>query len=676
MATHDHQRRRPEPPARPAGSHVRNHVLRPLIPLLAGVGLTGAAVAGLLAERALGANTPPGSPPTTGDTTVSDTPEAATATPSNASPSATAPTAAEDAPANAQEGDRAPGGESNPPAIVLAHTQKITIGRRANCHSTARRRTHKRASHKRSSHTRASHKRSCAKKAGPDRHAATLKQKHAKQGSDRRSPGSHESRGSHGSPGNSHGSPAASRSSHTHHHSPHAHASLPHALAPAPQFVAGRINSLHLGHVSASFSAAPMRALDFYRIPLFLLPIYRAAAARYDVPWELLAAINEVETDYGNDLAVSPAGAIGWMQFLPAAWARYGVDALAAGYSDPYNPIDAVFAAARYLSAAGVSRDLHGAIFAYDHSDEYVESVLLRSKLISLYPHTVLATLTHLAEGRMPLAGHVTWGPPGSGLAPWSPTRDRPLPWSPSSSGPLSELPAAPFPSAPAHGRAPAPSAAAKPKAGAGARIRRGSRARLRAPRLFDLMGAPHTAVVAVQSGRIVRMGRSAEHGRYLVLRDVHGNRFTYAGLGTIIRRHVRSGARVRRGEVLGRVRVPPGAKRGHLLLAIRPAGDPRRIDPRPVVMSWLELSAAAHPPGAKDGSDPLGLGVSVARGAHRADATAARARKSTASSTKSAARGERMSAARWYELIEVAGATAPRLMRSAPAGGHAPARK
>ena len=100
-------------------------------------------------------------------------------------------------------------------------------------------------------------------------------------------------------------------------------------------------------------SAASAQALAFYRIPLFLLPIYQAAAAQYGVPWQILAAINEIETNYGSDQSVSTAGAVGWMQFMPATWMQYGVDALNAGYADPYNPVDAIFAAARYLRAAG-----------------------------------------------------------------------------------------------------------------------------------------------------------------------------------------------------------------------------------------------------------------------------------------------------------------------------------
>src|SRR5438309_82442 len=113
----------------------------------------------------------------------------------------------------------------------------------------------------------------------------------------------------------------------------------------------------------------------FYRIPLFLLPIYQAAAVQYGVPWQSLAAINEIETNYGTDLAVSSAGARGWMQFMPATWLQYGVDALNTGYADPYNPVDAIFAAARYLRAAGAAHDLRAAVLAYNHSDEYLNSV-------------------------------------------------------------------------------------------------------------------------------------------------------------------------------------------------------------------------------------------------------------------------------------------------------------
>jgi len=116
--------------------------------------------------------------------------------------------------------------------------------------------------------------------------------------------------------------------------------------------------------------------------PPFLIPIYKQAARRYDVPWRVLAAINEIETDYGRNLSVSSAGALGWMQFMPATWQEWGVDADHDGIANPYSPQDAVFSAARYLQASGAAHDLSRAIFAYNHADWYVAEVLLRAQLL------------------------------------------------------------------------------------------------------------------------------------------------------------------------------------------------------------------------------------------------------------------------------------------------------
>src|SRR5271163_4354822 len=184
-------------------------------------------------------------------------------------------------------------------------------------------------------------------------------------------------------------------------------ASGPNDVAEPPQLVAGQAGALAAELAS---SAASAQALAFYRIPLFLLPIYQAAAVQYGVPWQILAAINEIETDYGSDQSVSTAGAVGWMQFEPSTWTRYGVDALNAGYADPYNPVDAIFAAARYLRAAGAAQNLKGAILAYNHSEEYADSVLLRAKLISTYPQSVIGTLTDLVDARPPVSGPaISW---------------------------------------------------------------------------------------------------------------------------------------------------------------------------------------------------------------------------------------------------------------------------
>src|SRR5207249_11146705 len=80
----------------------------------------------------------------------------------------------------------------------------------------------------------------------------------------------------------------------------------PGNVAPAPGIIAAQAGALAS---ELANSAASAQALAFYRIPLFLLPIYQAAAVQYGVPWQILAAINEIETNYGTDLAVSSAGA-------------------------------------------------------------------------------------------------------------------------------------------------------------------------------------------------------------------------------------------------------------------------------------------------------------------------------------------------------------------------------
>jgi hypothetical protein len=130
----------------------------------------------------------------------------------------------------------------------------------------------------------------------------------------------------------------------------------------------------------ASFSSGAISVssadIDAFRIPPFLVPIYQKCGSRYGIPWEVLAAINRVETAFGSNLNVSSAGAVGWMQFLPSTWRSYGVDANHDGRANPYDPEDAICAAANYLRASGGQEDLARAIFAYNHADWYVDLVL------------------------------------------------------------------------------------------------------------------------------------------------------------------------------------------------------------------------------------------------------------------------------------------------------------
>jgi murein DD-endopeptidase MepM/ murein hydrolase activator NlpD len=107
-----------------------------------------------------------------------------------------------------------------------------------------------------------------------------------------------------------------------------------------------------------------------------LLSLWHRAGDTYGVPWQVLAAINKIESDFGRNMGPSSAGAVGWMQFMPDTWLRWGLDANGDGLADPWNPDDAVFAAARYLAAAGAHDDISRAVFAYNHAQWYVDEVL------------------------------------------------------------------------------------------------------------------------------------------------------------------------------------------------------------------------------------------------------------------------------------------------------------
>ena len=98
------------------------------------------------------------------------------------------------------------------------------------------------------------------------------------------------------------------------------------------------------------------------------------------------------------------------MQFIPSTWEVYGVDANDDGRKDPYNPVDAICAAARYLKAAGGAEDLRTAIFAYNHADWYVDEVLLYANQYGKLPETLVSSLTGLTEGaHFPVAANARY---------------------------------------------------------------------------------------------------------------------------------------------------------------------------------------------------------------------------------------------------------------------------
>ncbi|GAC1521070.1 MAG: hypothetical protein NVS2B6_05240 [Thermoleophilaceae bacterium] len=223
--------------------------------------------------------------------------------------------------------------------------------------------------------------------------------------------------------------------------------------------------------------------------PLALLPMYQAAGIEYGVPWTVLAAINDIETNYGRDVSVSSAGAEGFMQFMPATWKQYGVDANGDGKADPYDPVDAIFAAGRYLRAADAQHDVRKAVFEYNHAGWYVDSVMLRARVLESYPAGFVASLAGLAEARLPVAAPARYGPVSAKPAPPKLTQN-----------------------------ATAVDPGTHPN---------------RAVNIFSRAGAP---VIAPNDGTIKSIGHTKALGNFVVLEDVYGNRFRASHLGALAR--------------------------------------------------------------------------------------------------------------------------------------------
>lgn len=106
--------------------------------------------------------------------------------------------------------------------------------------------------------------------------------------------------------------------------------------------------------------------------------IYKTAAKRYGFTedWYVLAAVGKVESDHGQNLGPSSAGAMGPMQFLPSTWQEFGVDGNGDGEANIMDPEDAIPAAASYLKYGGAPKDFSAALFTYNRSGSYVREVL------------------------------------------------------------------------------------------------------------------------------------------------------------------------------------------------------------------------------------------------------------------------------------------------------------
>jgi membrane-bound lytic murein transglycosylase B len=104
--------------------------------------------------------------------------------------------------------------------------------------------------------------------------------------------------------------------------------------------------------------------------PAALLRYYRAGQRRFGVAWNLLAAVNFVESAFNKLRNNSATGAQGPMQFMPATWRAYGLG------GNVHDPHDAIMGAANYLRANGAPRDNGRALYRYNPSRLYVDAVL------------------------------------------------------------------------------------------------------------------------------------------------------------------------------------------------------------------------------------------------------------------------------------------------------------
>ena len=112
-----------------------------------------------------------------------------------------------------------------------------------------------------------------------------------------------------------------------------------------------------------------------------LLSYYRKAEAATGIEWEVLAAVNLVETGMGRIDGISVANAQGPMQFLPTTWAEPGI-----GTGNIRDPHDAIQAAARYLVRRGGLQDIRRGLWGYNNSDYYGRAVLLYASLMKEDP--------------------------------------------------------------------------------------------------------------------------------------------------------------------------------------------------------------------------------------------------------------------------------------------------
>lgn len=128
-------------------------------------------------------------------------------------------------------------------------------------------------------------------------------------------------------------------------------------------YILGGIDQYYLvnPHYTLPYSsAAPLSSLRAF---------YAEAQRRYGIDASYLAAINFIESKFGRVNGPSSANALGPMQFLLGTWAEYGQG------GNIMDPHDAILAAARLLVHNGAPYNMRNAIWHYNNSYDYVDSV-------------------------------------------------------------------------------------------------------------------------------------------------------------------------------------------------------------------------------------------------------------------------------------------------------------
>jgi hypothetical protein len=111
----------------------------------------------------------------------------------------------------------------------------------------------------------------------------------------------------------------------------------------------------------------------------WVLMQHAAAASGCGLDWSILAGIEKQESDFGrnpNMFVAHDGGIVGLVQMQPGNWAIFAPPG-----GNPFDPGDALTAAARFLCAHGAAQDIRGALFAYNHDSAYVDVVLHWSAL-------------------------------------------------------------------------------------------------------------------------------------------------------------------------------------------------------------------------------------------------------------------------------------------------------